>query len=285
VGPRSGPPGRLTVTSVSNERAKFMMRLSNPSFRRRTGCSLVEGVRLIGEALNSGADFVTAAYDGAAARSRPVRELVGRLERRGVEVWETSRGILRAVALTETPQGVVAAIRVRSSTESDVIEVAAGKVRESGDAMVALMDGVQDPGNAGTIVRSADAFGAACVVFAGPSADPYNPKVLRASMGSVFHVTCVSVGDASSVLVALRDAGFRVFYGDPRSPREVYRERLTGPIVLAVGNETAGVSEAVRHHGTGVCVPIRHGKAESLNAAMAFTAMAYEARRQRVFAL
>lgn len=279
-----GTRASLTVTSAANERVKLIRSLAGPSARRKRHMTLVEGITLVNEALESGVSFVTVACEEEASSTGRVAHLAGALHERGVEVWAASRGVFRSLAQTETPQGIIAAIRVPDVDVDGVLGEVMARARAPEGAIVVLMDGVQDPGNAGAIVRSADAFGASCAIFAAGSADPYNPKVLRASAGSIFHLPCVTLDEASSTLDGLIAGGFRLFYGDARSSTPVFGTDLTGAVVIAVGNEAAGVSPAVRSRGSGVAVPI-HGKAESLNVAMALTAILYEASRQRSVAL
>jgi TrmH family RNA methyltransferase len=144
------------------------------------------------------------------------------------------------------------------------------------------MDQVRDPGNAGTIIRTADAVGAAGVYLAAGSVDLYNPKVLRSTQGSIFHLPVAAEIDPAVCLKTLRNKGFRVFIADPRADRSHTEVRYPGRFVLAVGNETHGVSQEVRDRADQLIrVPIR-GRAESLNVAMACGVILYEALRQRM---
>lgn len=274
----------VTVRSPANDRVKLLRGLSAAPVRRRTGLTLIEGITLIREALDSGVSFATAAYDEDAAGSAGVAELAALLRKRGVEVWPAEHRVFKRMAQTETPQGILAAVRIPGTPAEVAIGDAIARARATNDALVVLMDGVQDPGNAGTIVRSADVFGVSCVIFGGPSADPYNPKVLRASMGSVFHLPCVAVADATAAAESLLAAGFRLHYGDARAENPVYSVDLSGLVLIVAGNEAAGVSPSLRALGSAVAVPMC-GMAESLNVSMALTAMLYEARRQRSLAL
>lgn len=276
--------GALTITSPANDRVKLLRGLSGAAARRRAGMTLVEGITLVKEALDSGASFVTAARDEESIGSARVTELVDLLRERGIDVWTATHRVFKGMSQMETPQGILAAIDIPDNREDATLRDVIGGARASGDALVVLMDGIQDPGNAGAIVRSGDAFGATCLLFGAPSADPYNPKVLRASMGSVFHLPCLEVKDAPAVADSLIAAGFRLFYGDAKASIPVYSADLSGLAAIVVGNEAAGVSEALKERGTPIAVPI-HGMAESLNVAMALTAMLYEARRQRSVAL
>jgi len=273
----------IPVHSAANPRLRFIKRLANPSFRKNEGCTLVEGPRLVEEAIRSGVPFrqvvVTSSFlsseTGAFLMSALSVSDAREASSGSVEVIEVSEGLMRQVALTETPQGVLAVVDVVRPTPAQAFEALDGPA-----GLAVLCDGVADPGNMGTIVRSADAFGAEAVFYSDGSADPYNPKALRASMGSAFHLALASTGPLDAFVREVMARGYLIIFGDPRADTPVYAVDLRRPVVVAVGNEASGVSETVRRSGMGVVVPII-GRAESLNAAMALTAMMYEVARQR----
>ncbi|MGE5541609.1 MAG: TrmH family RNA methyltransferase, partial [Bacillota bacterium] len=157
---RRGRDHVVTVRSPANDRVKLLRGLSAAPVRRRTGLTLVEGIALVREALDSGASLVTAAYDEDAAGSAMVAELAALLRKHGVDVWPADHRVFRQMAQTETPQGILAAVRIPDTPAEMAMSDVIARARATGDALVVLMDGVQDPGNAGSIVRSGDAFGA-----------------------------------------------------------------------------------------------------------------------------
>ncbi len=187
-------------------------------------------------------------------------------------MWVVSGQLLRRVAATEHPQGVVAVAERPARRCVPAVE----------EGLLALaLDGVADPGNVGTCVRSADAFGATAVLLGAGCCDPYNPKAVRATAGSLFALPVVEVEDLAGVLARLRGSGVSVVLADPRAERAVWDVDLCGPTAVVVGGEARGASEAVRAVcGVAVAVPLRAG-VESLNAAVAASVVLFEARRQR----
>jgi TrmH family RNA methyltransferase len=173
----------------------------------------------------------------------------------------------RELASTETPQGVIALVRPRAATLEQMTR---------GAALVVVLDGVQDPGNAGAIVRAAEAFGATGVVFLKGTVNPYNPKCLRGSAGSAFRVPLVAGVGAEGILA---QAGMAWYAAMPRAARLVSEADLSARCGIIIGSEGRGVSAALAERATGLRIPT--AGVESLNAAVAAGILLYEARRQR----
>ncbi len=179
--------------------------------------------------------------------------------------------ILNSLCETKTPQGVVAVAAFPEAASVGFI----------GDALVVYLDNVKDPGNVGTIIRTADASGADAVVLSKECADIYNSKTLRATMGSVFHINVFYEDEYLSVLKQLKENGFNIFAGCLDAENFIYDENFKSKSVICIGNEAHGISpELIKIGVRKVKIPIP-GKAESLNAAVAGAIMMYEAVRQR----
>jgi TrmH family RNA methyltransferase len=194
---------------------------------------------------------------------------------RGVPVSPVTDGGLAALAETVTPQGVVAVC--------DYLDVGIDEALDPPPRLVAVLADIRDPGNAGTILRTADAAGAAAVIFAGDSVDPYNGKCVRASAGSLFHVALVSDRDPVAVVDRLRSAGLQVFattgYGDSDLFSLDTAGMLSRPTAWLFGSEAHGLPpELLAAAGARVRVPI-HGRAESLNLAAAAAVCLYASAR------
>lgn len=172
--------------------------------------------------------------------------------------------LFREIAATETSQGVIALVKPPEWSNQQIF---------AGPALVAILDGIQDPGNAGAILRAAEAFGASGVVFLKGSVNPYNPKALRASAGSVFRVPLALLEETQL------PAHLELFALMPGEGEPLSECRLEGNCGVVIGNEGRGVSERLRQRSTPVRIPT--SGVESLNAAMAATVVLYEARRQR----
>ena len=160
------------------------------------------------------------------------------------------------------------------------LDVALEEVLATRPRLVALCADVRDPGNAGTVIRCADAAGADAVVLAGSSVDAYNPKTVRASVGSLFHLPLVVEPDAARAVRSLQDAGLAVLAADGAGERDLYEDApLAGPVAWLFGNEAWGLPEelaALADHR--VSIPV-HGRAESLNLSTAAALCLYETAR------
>jgi TrmH family RNA methyltransferase len=231
----------------------------------------------VAEALSFGAK-VSDLFVTAPARSRH-SDIVTTAEDAGVPVHLVSGEVMEELAQTVTPQGLLAVC--------GFVDVPLTALTRPAPALVALLANVRDPGNAGTVLRTADAAGAQGVVFADASVDPYNGKCVRASAGSLFHLP-VAVGvRLEEALAALRAAGLRILAADGRAGRPLddpgVQSRLGEPTAWMFGNEAWGLPpDLVALADEPVAVPI-YGKAESLNLAAAAAVCLYaSARAQQV---
>jgi RNA methyltransferase, TrmH family len=235
----------------------------------------------VAEALSCGAR-VTDLFVTVPARSRHA-DLVAAAEAAGVPVHVVSGEVMGDLAQTVTPQGLLA---VCGFVDAPLARVA-GELPGCAPALVALLANVRDPGNAGTVLRTADAAGAQAVVFADASVDLYNGKCVRASAGSLFHLPVVAGVRLEEAVAAMREAGLRILAADGRTGRSLddpgVQSRLGEPTGWMFGNEAWGLPPGlVALADEPVAVPI-YGKAESLNLAAAAAVCLYaSARAQRV---
>jgi RNA methyltransferase, TrmH family len=254
-------------------------RLTKRAFRQRERAFLAEGPQAVAEALSYGAE-VSDLFVTVPARSRH-QDLVTIAEGAGVPVHVVSGEVMEELAQTVTPQGLLA---VCGFVDVPLAEVAS---ELKAPVLVALLANVRDPGNAGTVLRTADAAGAQAVVFADASVDPYNGKCVRASAGSLFHLPVVAGARLEEAVVAMRQAGLRIVAADGRAGRPLddpdVQARLSEPTAWMFGNEAWGLPpDLVALADEPVAVPI-YGKAESLNLAAAAAVCLYaSARAQQV---
>lgn len=197
-----------------------------------------------------------------------VSELAGLAVAAGARVFELAPGVLERLASTVTPQPVLAVF--------PVLDLPA--VPEESDFVVVMAD-VRDPGNAGTVLRTADAAGVGAVVCCGGTVDPYNPKTVRASAGSIFHVPFVLAEDPAQTLSDLGESGFRRLGAVARGGDDYARVDWSGSIALVLGNEAWGLPEGLPLEAL-VGIPMA-GRAESLNVGTACAVLCFEALRQR----
>ena len=230
--------------------------------RASSGEFLAEGPQAVREALAVAAAievFATAKYDSW---------------RTPAVVWNTvDEAVIADIADAVTPQGIVA--RCRSI-------VASLDALPAGARLVAVGVDVRDPGNAGSIVRAADAAGADAVVFAGDAVDPLNPKAVRATAGSLFHLPVIVERDLAAVVAALHRLGFTVLAAAGGADADLFAIDLNGPTAWLFGNEAHGLGPAADIADARVSIPI-YGSAESLNLATAAAVCLYaSARAQRI---
>lgn len=247
-----------------------MLALHSRRGREKKGEFLIEGVRLAEELPGSPVVPRLALISPSLEDTPRGRELARRL-RAAVETVEVTDAELARLATTETTQGVLAVAAIPRPVLTDV--------RITDDTLVVVLDAVQDPGNFGTVVRSADAFGAALIAALPGTVDPWNPKVVRSAAGSSLRVPIVET--TLDVLLSHLRASSCALFGADMSGDSVEEVDSTGPVALALGNEGAGLSEAVRDACDRlVSVPIR-GPAESLNVGVAAGILMYLISRRK----
>ncbi|RYD06906.1 hypothetical protein N752_01900 [Desulforamulus aquiferis] len=251
-----------------------MLKLAQGNFRRKERKLVAEGIRLVEEAALSDWTMEALFYTLEAAESERVSKIIERAETKGANLYPVSEQIMAEMAGTEKPQGILAVLWQPDYALTDVLP-------HGFPALVVVVDGIQDPGNLGTIVRSADAAGATGVILLKGTVDLYNQKAIRSTMGSLFHMPVVTAGDIEGSLEYLISTGLKLLIGDPVKGGPIFEEDLSIPIGIVVGNEGMGPRDevlAVSHKKVNIPMP---GRAESLNVAMAASIMLYEAVRQR----
>jgi TrmH family RNA methyltransferase len=247
---------------------RAVAKLAKRAAREETGLFLVEGPQALREALSFHPELLVDVFAAKGVFDRHP-ELARGLAAAGLEPELVSDAVLEAMADTVTPQGVVAVARQFPVTIKDLL---AGGAR-----LVAILEEVRDPGNAGTIIRAADAAGADGVIFTGNSVDAYNPKVVRSTTGSIFHVPVAQNGTLAEALAAVRAAGLQVLAADVKgADLPNVRGLLARPTAWVFGNEAHGLTDdSLRLTDRVVRLPI-YGRAESLNLATAASVCLYQ---------
>lgn len=251
-----------------------MQRLRRLSGRRAArseeGSFVIDGPVLLAEALDAGLSLEEVF---AAPGADPA--VIDRCRRAGVTVQEIDGDVLRKAVDAVTPQAVATVAKRPEVTRSEAMALAG-----DGPLTVVLVD-VSDPGNAGTLLRAAEASGAAAVLFCGDSVDPCNPKCVRASAGALFHLPVADGGDARTVLEELGAAGVQTIATVVRSGVAYDQLDLTVPTAIVLGSEAHGLPAGVVRLATATCSIPMAGRSESLNVAMAGSVLAFESLRQR----
>lgn len=261
----------LEALGSSHERVRRLRRLlQKRSERWSEGVFVIEGPDLVSAALDAQENFEAIFIDEAAAQIPEIESLCIRASNDGVRIFSLASGVLEKVADAQTPQPILAAVHMRPSALSDL----------SKSGFVLISHDIRDPGNAGTLIRSADASGAMAVIMTGQSVDPYNPKTLRATAGSLFRIPVI-LADLDESISHLKKVGFRVWATVVRGGESSRKVDLTVPTAVVIGNEARGLSSDESALCDGMLTIPMAGGAESLNAGVAGSLLAFEALYQR----
>jgi RNA methyltransferase, TrmH family len=255
--------------SIRHPTIKRLRRLSGRRSARSTeGAFVIEGPTLLRDALDAGVPV-----DEVVAEAGSPADLLKRAVDAGATLRSVDDGVLARVTDTVTPQPVAAIGRFA--------DVAPGTAAAAAGPLALVLVGVRDPGNAGTLLRSAEAAGAGAVLFCDGSVDPYGPKCVRASAGSVFRVAVTRSGDAGEALACLASAGLGTLATVARGARSYDEVDLADPVGLVLGNEAHGLAgDVAARVDRSVTIPMV-GRTESLNVGMAGTILCFESLRQR----
>lgn len=265
------------LTNPRAERVRSVHALSRRSGRQRDGLFVAEGPQAVREAVRHRPDVVRDLYADEEASSR-YAGLLASARQVGVRIQQVSPQVLAAMGDTAHPQGLLAVCRPLDVGLAEVLgdwPNAAGDTAAGPAGFVVILTHVRDPGNAGTVIRGADAAGAKAVLVSDASVDVYNPKVVRSTAGSLFHLPIVVGAPVLELLDRARSAGLTLLAADGAGDQLVADAPLTEPHAWVMGNEAWGLDAAVTARCDQIVrVPI-YGRAESLNLAMAATVCLY----------
>lgn len=256
------------VQSRQNARVKDLRAAFAQVSKNETGLVAIEGEKLIGEALASGlrlASVFVRSGSEAALHRLPIHE--------EVDLLELPSDIFASAVVTESPQGIAALVEPPSFTLDDVLA-------QTHTPLIFIAAGLQDPGNLGTLLRSAEAFGATGAILLPGTVSPWNQKALRASAGSVFRLPLVAAKEEPA-FEALKKAGIATLAAVVDDAKPLASIDLTAPSAIILGNEGNGIPQRVIDLATGCVIIPCPGPVESLNAAIAGSVILYEASRQR----
>lgn len=254
------------MLSRDNKQVKQALKLKQKKYRELEGKFLIEGVRFIDEAVKE--NVIECIFYTDKLQRVAGHEPILHAE---CEKHEVSEDILKELADTETPQGAVAVVTKQNWSINDIK-----------NDFIIIADGIQDPGNLGTIIRTADAAGAGGVMIVKGTVDVFNSKTLRSTMGSIFHVPVVFYEDFESMAEELTGLGFSIFATSLEAKDYIYNKDFKGKTAVVIGNEAKGVPEEHLNLATHKIKIPMPGRAESLNAATAASIIMFEVVRQRI---
>lgn len=253
----------LEIESKNNNLFKEIKKLKEKKHRIKSNKYLIEGLRFVEEAIKSKVSIDSIIFTESFKEKNP--DLFLKINE-NIKLIQMNEALLKQLCSTENPQGIVGVINMQN------------KELKSGE-LVVLVDKVQDPGNMGTIIRTAHAAGAAGIVMTKGTVDIYNDKTLRSTMGSIFYIPIVEDGSLDFVK-SLKKEGYKLVVSSLQGKNNFFEENLQGKVMIAVGNEGNGVSDEVYDIADiKVKIPMP-GEAESLNVAVATSIMIYEKIRQ-----
>ena len=294
------------ITSVNNQRVKEVANLKQKKYRTESGTFFAEGLRAVQEAVQyadvtelfyteaevgrldvvlKAAESVTADIkEKSGNKSNANHNNAGTAKKRneaanGIRMYQVDEKVMAKLSDTKAPQGVLAVIR---TPEQNLRQLRPGTASDN-NAPVIILDRVQDPGNLGTIIRTADAVGALGLILLEGCVDAYSPKVVRASMGSLFHLPVVQDVTAEEALTWCYRNGYEPAATALKNAQNVYKADISKKMAFLFGNEANGVAEELQAAAeTRLFIPMA-GLAESMNVAMAAGIILFEGLRQRKF--
>lgn len=257
----------MIITSLRNPRIVALRKLGRRRQRLQQGRFLAEGLQALHVAQEAGWNPLELYHCPALFSSPAAAELLARFREGGAWPVEVSEHVMRGLSDREEPQGLVATFALPQVTPADLLLPP--------DPLVLLLDRLRDPGNLGTLLRTADAVGASAVLLLPPCVDPHDPKVVRASMGSCFSLPVVTVESPEALLAWLRERGLPLYGGDAAGGQLWTALDWRGGLALALGNEAEGLDEALTARCDYLAALPQQGRAESLNVAVAGGVLMY----------
>lgn len=264
------------ITSRQNDIYRFLKALREPHTRKKRKAFLLEGATFIDEVLEDEAWAVLLiAMTSEFSETYRGQAIISKAREKRIQVVLMAPSLFEEIAITETPQGIIAAVR---QPQEERLE----NLRLPTKAIVVVLEGLQDPNNVGAVVRVADAVGASAVLYTKGTSDPYAPKAVRASAGGLLHIPVLPVNSVNEAVSWLRAREFQVIGTVPKGGENIFKVNFGDRIAVLLGNEARGLSEEAKGSvDLLVTIPIV-GKGESLNVGVAAGVVLYEILRRRL---
>jgi len=260
------------IMSAANQHIRDAIQIREKRTTFKHTAFLIEGPHLAEMALNGGASISTVFVTEAFMNKKEHQGLLRRMAGAAGEIFEVTEQVLGKISYTETPQGITAVVSYHPLKPTELAL--------QHTALIVVVDGIQDPGNLGTIIRTADAAGADAVVLLPGTCDAFMPKVIRSTSGSIFNVPVV-YAEPDALVEWLQEKKIHFAVTEGKAGKDIFSADLSGPLAVAFGNEARGVSSNLKQAAdSALSIPI-FGKAESLNVAASAAICLYEIVRQR----
>jgi len=259
---------------LSKEKLKELLKLKTKKGRKTQGTFLIEGLRLCEEMANSNWEAESVLFTGSFQNSSSGKNLLQKFERRNVKTIPVKSEVVKKLSDTVTPQGIIAVVKIKEFSLNEPWS-------ESSNIILAL-DAIRDPGNVGTLIRTADAFGIGGVILSLDTVELYNPKVVRSTMGSIFHLPIFCEVNLEKTIPQLKKRNFKIYGADVREGKNLETFDYSEKICLLIGSETEGLNKNLLDLSDEIIrIPI-FGRAESLNASVAGGILLYEITKRKM---
>lgn len=261
-----------SITSLQNKLIKTIASLQQKKYRDDLGLFIAEGIRLAEEAIHSNWEIIYSVYDETVQNDR-LEAIIDALLSKDCKIAKVPSAIFDKVAETKESQGILVVVRKKISSLDQLTGMK--------NPVFVVLDSVQDPGNVGAVIRTADAAGCSAVLLTKGCADLFGGKTVRATMGSLFHLPCIAGFTQGELIKSFKQHNIAIFATSLAASEEYFSADFTQPIAIVFGNEGNGVSEEMlRVAESRIHIPI-YGQAESLNVAASAAVILYETVRQR----
>ncbi len=268
------------ISSENNDLIKKVKSLKLKKYRELRKEFFVEGARIVKEALMSSAEIKEIIISEKASENEDIAETICMAIKLGCDIYTVSETVFKSISETTNPQGILATIKMADYDLEEMIIAKSIDVCKC-DKYFVILDEIKDPGNMGTIIRTADAAGFNGVIVSKGCVDVYNPKVLRSTMGSIFHIPINLSQDLSYALKEIKTQNIRVYAAHTKGNLYYYEADMTQSTAIVIGNEAFGISDKTMESADElISIPIT-GRAESLNASVAAGILMYEPLRQK----
>jgi len=261
------------ISSNQNTLIKDIKALKVRKYREERKEFFIEGARFLEEALKEKLQISRIFLSSSFIENKCNNDFLSILSSEMYDAFVLTDKLFEEISDTENPQGVLAVLKMKNYSFNEIL---------SNNNMIIILESIQDPGNMGTIIRTADAAGFSGIVISKGCVDIYNPKVLRSTMGSIFHLPMYLSENLMETIDEMKQKGIKLFASHLSSTSSFFETNLTGDIAIIIGNEANGISSEIASKADSLIKIPMSGKAESLNVSVAAGLLMYEAVRQRI---
>ncbi|WP_432408677.1 TrmH family RNA methyltransferase [Wukongibacter sp. M2B1] len=265
----------LEITSLSNKHIKHIKMLHKRKFREKNNEFIIEGLRIVEHGINSNANICAVYYSEEIIKTNRGIELLDNISSNNIDLYKVNDKILKEISTTDNSQGIIGIVKSQSYDLNKIIN--------KDKFVLIILDRLQDPGNVGTIIRTADSAGVDGIIALKGTVDIYNSKTIRSTMGSIFTLPVIYVDEITDIINNLRSEDTDIIATTLQAEKYHFETKYKKRCAVIIGNEANGISEdLIELSNIKIKIPII-GKAESLNASIASGIIMYEMVRQNYF--